>query len=98
MSDLPRFDTPEGRDAYRRELRTVARPWRLAGLAMIILGAGLGGVHRFTEIPTPEWTTHAVFILIVAGWALMMVAIFQRTLYHRRRLAGAPQTTTPGTK
>ena len=88
MSEMPRFDTPEGRDAYRRELRTVARPWRYGGLALIILGAGLGGVHRFTDIATPAWTTHAVFVLIVAGWALMMVAIFQRTLYHRRRLAG----------
>lgn len=98
MSEMPRLDTPEGRDAYRRELRTVARSWRLAGLAFIILGAGLGAVHRFTDIATPEWTTHAVFILIVAGWALMMVAIFKRTLYHRRRYAGQSTPTMPGTK
>lgn len=98
MSELPRFDTPEGRDAYRAELRTVARSWRMGGLALIILGAGLGAIDRFTDVSTPPWSTHAVFVLIVAGWALMMVAIFKRTLYHRRRMAGAPQTTTPGPK
>jgi membrane protein YdbS with pleckstrin-like domain len=91
MSEAPpRLDTPEGRDAYRRELRTVARPWRYGGLALILLGAVLGGVHRFTTIETPAWTTHVVFILIVAGWAAMMFAILQRTLHHRRRYAGKP--------
>jgi hypothetical protein len=94
MSDLPRLDTPEGRAAYRAELRTVARGWRYGGLALILLGAGLGSVHRFTEIATPAWTTQAVFVLIVAGWAAMMVAIFKRTLHHRRRFSGQTGTQT----
>ncbi|KAF0187260.1 MAG: hypothetical protein FD160_18 [Caulobacteraceae bacterium] len=87
----PRFDTAEGRDAYNRELRAVAGPWRLAGLALILAGAGLGATDRYTEMSLPAWTTQAVFALIVAGWALMMFAIFKRTMYHRRRLAGLPE-------
>lgn len=88
MSALPDFATQAGRDAYNRELRTVATPWRLAGLCLILAGVGLGVTDRYTHIAMPAWTTHAVFALIVAGWALMMVAIFKRTMYHRRRLAG----------
>ncbi len=91
MSALPDFATQEGRDAYNRELRTIATPWRFAGLALIVAGAGLGATDRYTDTQLPAWTTHAVFALIIAGWALMMVAIFKRTMYHRRRLAGLPE-------
>jgi predicted phage tail protein len=86
----PRLDTPEGRAAYRTELRGVARGWRWGGLLLIVAGAGLGSVERFTAQPMPSWTTTAVLVLFMVGWAMMMVAIIQRTLHHRRRLSGQP--------
>lgn len=88
MSEIPRLDTPEGRAAYRRELHGVARPWRYGGLALIVLGAVLGGIDRYTDTALPTWTTTAIFALFIVGWLMMMVAIFQRTLYHRRRFSG----------
>lgn len=90
MSNVPRLDTPEGRAAYRRELHQVAAPWRYGGLALIVLGALLGGVDRYTDTAMPTWTTTAIFVLFGVGWLMMMVAIFKRTLYHRRRLGGQP--------
>jgi hypothetical protein len=65
--DPPRLDTPEGMDAYRRELRTVGRPLRYGGLALILAGAGLGSVERFTDTRMPVWTETAVLAFIVAG-------------------------------
>jgi len=93
MSEIPRLDTPEGLAAYRRELKGVAQPWRYGGLALIVLGALLGGVDRYTDTPMPSWTTTAIFALFIVGWLMMMVAIVQRTMHHRRRLAG---DTKPG--
>ena len=88
MSDAPRFDTPEGRAAYRRELQQVAAPWRYGGLALIVLGALMGGIDRYTDTAMPSWTTTAIFVLFGVGWVMMMVAIVQRTIYHRRRFGG----------
>jgi hypothetical protein len=88
MSGAPDLTTPEGRDAYRRELRSVGGVWRLWGLLLILAGAGLGATDRYADITMPAWSTHAVFVLIIAGWALMMYAIFKRTMHHRRRFSG----------
>ena len=88
MSEIPRLDTPEGRAAYRRELHSIAQPWRYGGLALIVLGALIGGVDRYTDTALPPWTTTAIFALFIVGWLMMMIAIVQRTLYHRRRLGG----------
>jgi hypothetical protein len=72
--------------AYRAEWKAVGRKQRLAGFIFVILGAlssyladraGAAG-------PAIQWAGYASLAL---GWALMIVAIFLRTRFHRRLLA-----------
>jgi hypothetical protein len=70
---------------YRAELRAVGRNQRLAGFALVILGAiavwssGAAGAAG----PAILWAGYAA---LAFGWALMLAAIFLRTRYHRRRM------------
>ena len=70
---------------YRAELRAVGRNQRLAGFALVILGAiavwGAGYVGAAG--PAVQWAGYAG---LAFGWALMLAAIFLRTRYHRRRM------------
>ena len=71
---------------YRAELRAVGRNQRLAGFALVILGAiavwaaGYAGGAG----PMVQWVGYGA---LAFGWALMLGAIFMRTRYHRRRMA-----------
>lgn len=71
--------------AYRAELRTVGRNQRLAGFALVILGAiavwssGFAGGAGQVVL----WGGYAA---LAVGWALMLAAIFLRTRYHRQRM------------
>ncbi|HVL40978.1 MAG TPA: hypothetical protein VM348_02395 [Brevundimonas sp.] len=71
---------------YRAELRAVGRNQRLAGFALVILGAiavwGSGAVGGAG--PMLQWVGYGA---LAFGWALMLGAIFMRTRYHRRRMA-----------
>ena len=71
--------------AYRAELRLVGRNQRLAGFAVVILGAiavwGAGYAGGAAE--AVQWVGYAALAL---GWALMLTAIFLRTRYHRQRM------------
>ena len=70
---------------YRAELRMVGRSQRLAGFALVILGAiavwsaGYAGAAGAAV----QWAGYAA---LAFGWALMLAAIFLRTQYHRRRM------------
>ena len=70
---------------YRAELRAVGRNQRLAGFALVILGAiavwaaGYAGAAG----PVVQWAGYAA---LAFGWALMLAAIFLRTRYHRQRM------------
>ena len=78
----PDLSTPEGRAAYRAELRRVARPWRLAGLGFVVVGALLAlGAY-------PDWVITLGWICLGAGWVAIAVALVQRNRYHRRRISG----------
>jgi hypothetical protein len=82
----PNLDTPEGRDAYRAELRTVAVPWRVAGIFLILIAAialviGSGAGKR-----PGDPLMLAAFGLLTLGWILAGVGIYLRRAYHRRRL------------
>ena len=85
----PDLATPEGRRAYTAELRGVARGWRYTGLGLVTLGAiGLVAVAR-TDAPWGAGVLGPATIgALVAGWAIIIVAIVKRTRYHRRRIAG----------
>ncbi|MDO1558740.1 hypothetical protein Q0812_04785 [Brevundimonas sp. 2R-24] len=85
MTARPDLDTPEGRAEYRRELRAVAAPWRLGGLALIVLGALV--VLSVSGGALPQQATLVGYGMLALGWAAMVVAIFLRTRHHKRRLA-----------
>jgi len=70
---------------YRAELRAVGRNQRLAGFAVVILGAIAvwGASYTGPAGPAVQWAGYAA---LAVGWALMLSAIFLRTRYHRRRM------------
>jgi hypothetical protein len=68
----PDLSDDEAVARYRAELRVVGRNQRLAGFALVILGA------------VAVWA--AGYAALALGWALMLAAIFLRTRYHRRRM------------
>ena len=70
---------------YRAELRAVGRNQRLAGFALVILGAIAvwASASAGAAGPAVQWAGYAALAL---GWALMLAAIFLRTRYHRQRM------------
>ena len=82
----PDLSTDEGVRAYRNELRTVARPWRMGGFIAVLLGALMVSLGAWVE----GWPLMAVNVgygVLALGWALLLAAIFLRTRHHRRRMA-----------
>ena len=84
----PDLSTPEARDAYKRELRGVARPLRLVGLAFVVVAALIAILSRLGPAGLPAWIDIVFYSLLGIGWAILFTAIYQRTQYHRRRMAG----------
>ena len=84
----PNLDTPEARDAYRTELRGIARGPRMIGFIVVIAGAGLLITAKSAEAPA-QWLLNLGWIMLGAGWLILLYAMIQRTLYHRRRMRGA---------
>ena len=70
---------------YRAELRAVGRNQRLAGFALVILGAIAvwGAGYAGAAGPIVQGIGYSA---LAFGWALMLGAIFLRTRYHRRRM------------
>lgn len=87
MSEPPKLDTPEARDAYRRELRRVEQPLRLTGLGIVVAGALLAIASR-TVWRGSSWIDTGVFALLAVGWLILFYVIYRRSQYHRRRMAG----------
>lgn len=81
----PDLNSPEGLDAYRTELRGVAKPVRQAAFGLIIIGALV--VVSAVWLDMPAWLINAGYIALGMGWVLMVLAVFQRTRHHRRRMA-----------
>lgn len=84
---LPDLSTDEGRAAYRAELMSVGRPYRLGGLALVVLGAGYIVATRYGGVPGNEPLTLAAYGALAVGWALFLVGRHLRTRHHKRRLA-----------
>ena len=80
----PDLETEEGRAAYRKELREVARPLRWTGLGLILLGAAL--TLAVSRGALSDGATVIGYGLLAAGWALVVAAVYMRTRHHRRRL------------
>lgn len=88
MTQPPDLTNPEERAAYKSELRGVMQWPRLAGFITVIAGAGILITTKSLEAP-PAWALNLGWIVLGAGWLILLYAMIQRTLYHRRRMRGA---------
>ena len=82
----PDLSTPEGRAAYQAELRTVAVPWRVGGVAMILVAAILVVSAKGQNMDMHSPLMIAGFAVLALGWILAFVGVFLRARYHARRL------------
>jgi hypothetical protein len=86
MRMRPDLSDPAQRAAYRAELRALARGWRLAGFALILLGVAGQFALRAQGIGSSGlWA--ASWTAIAAGWAIFIAVIVHRTRYHKARMA-----------
>ena len=83
----PNLETPEGRTAYRAELKTVGRQYRIAGFVLILLGAAGIMSTRLGWLPEDQTMLVVAYGALAAGWALFVTATFLRTRHHKRRMA-----------
>ncbi len=85
----PDLASDEGRAAYKAELQRIVFWPRTLGLSLIISAALLIVWNaKFAPVRDPSLTTTA-YVILVVGWALLLVAILLRSRYHRRRLSSA---------
>ena len=83
----PNLETPEGRVAYRAELKRVGWKLRLGGFALIVVAALLVVIARDGKFGLTDDAVTVAYGMLFAGWALVITAIFQRTRHHKRRMA-----------
>jgi hypothetical protein len=83
---LPDLDTEEGRAAYRKELRGVGWPLRVAGMAMILLAAVFVVLASREMLGLSEQSLVIGYGMLAVGWALVIASVFRRTRHHRRRM------------
>ena len=76
----PDMTDPQQLAAYRRELHAVGRPWRWAGLALVVAGAGV-------MLARGKGFDPLSIALLAIGWAILIAVIVTRTRYHRQRMA-----------
>lgn len=80
----PDLETAEGRAAYRRELRAVARWPRLVGFGVILVAAI--AVLNLRSDPNAGAALYGAYAVLALGWILLVWAFVQRNIYHRRRM------------
>lgn len=82
----PDLDSDEGRAAYRKELRMVARPLRAGGLALVVGAAMLILLTRQGTPGLGEWAFTLSYVMLGFGWACVIGAIYTRNRHHKRRM------------
>ena len=82
----PDLTTPEGRTAYQAELRTVAVPWRVGGIALIMVAAIVLVAAKGQNLGLHSPLMIVGFAILALGWIVALVGIYLRTRYHARRL------------
>ena len=75
----PDLHDPDERLEYRRELRAYLRPWRMIGLFSVI-GAGYWLLFQ-------DRGSSSAWMVMAAGWVILIVNIVLRTRYHKRRMS-----------
>ena len=83
----PNLDTPEGRTAYRAELKRVGWKLRLGGFVLIVVAALLVVFAQEGRFGLTQDAVKVAYGMLFAGWVLVIAAIFQRTRHHKRRMA-----------
>ena len=81
----PDLTDPAQRDAYGRELKAIARPLRLTGVAFLLVGVALAVARRLW---LPELPTLVPLAALALGVLNMLAAMGMRTVYHARRMKG----------
>jgi hypothetical protein len=82
----PDLDNPAERDAYRRELRDVAKPLRYGGVALALAGVILSAIKARIAPGIPGWLPLLVITLAILT---MLAAVIARARHHLRRMRGA---------
>lgn len=75
--------TEEASVARRAALRTKVRPWRYAGLALILLGAGLLLFAR-SSAAAPDLALIVGSVALAFGWTVLIGVAVVRTRANRR--------------
>lgn len=84
MNPPPDLSDPEKRSAYRRELRTVARKTRYAGIALALAGAGFAIASKRVE--DPVMLRLLAILTITAGGGLLILGMARRAIHHSLRM------------
>ena len=79
----PDLRDPVQLSAYRREVRAVAGPVRLMGVALLVVGALLAALQR-TRFPAIPTVLPLVFVAL--GALHMLAGMAVRLKYHQRRM------------
>jgi len=82
----PDLADPAARAVYRRELLKLGRGWRVGGILLNFAGVGLWLYGLYVE-PWRSGLRVAGWSLIGLGWIVFAGVIFNRTRYHRARMA-----------
>lgn len=80
----PDLETVDGRAAYRRELRAIARWPRLIGFLIVIVSAV--AVLSLRSDPAAGAALNGAYLGLGIGWIVLIYAFVQRNIYHRRRM------------
>ncbi len=82
----PDLDSDAARAAYKRELRGLARGWRLIGFVLIVGGVASQFYLRSQGIGSrAAWW--AGWTAIGLGWIVFIAVIVRRTRYYKARMA-----------
>ena len=79
----PDLTDPVQVEAYRRELRGVARKTRLLGIALALVGAGLA---YYTKTHDSKGMRLATILVIAAGFGVLGFGMMRRRFHHAIRM------------
>jgi len=83
---MPDLSDPAAREAYRAELRRLARGPRWFGFLLVALGAG-GLIYARTNGIETGLLRPAAWTALAGGWVLLIAVMVYRTRYHKARMA-----------
>jgi hypothetical protein len=86
MRMRPNLEDPADREAYRRELRRLARAPRWIGFVLVALGAG-GLIYAQTRGVVAGPLRPIAWAAVAVGWLNLTAAMIYRTRYHKARMA-----------